>query len=200
MAIRSTNKHTMLDELIEICRLQGCAYGAARSFDFVLAEEIKESLFVTNAKPAILYSRFIRYNGLGINAYSYRDPTVTDYGAPELTIRNSMDFYDFPGDHAGATVRLYANQTASGGTETRPFVELFGNDSNQGKGNPGQTLDDPHFIRPNEVIRHVLQSRQQNSTEQHVYVKLNWIEPDRIPGVEYNSDSDSWFYRGVSLL
>lgn len=186
--------HKSIEEIIDICKRQGLLFEAAREFTLPASSESK-SLFVTGSKPAILISRQISFDGDGVDCYSYRDPEVSNLGAPETTIRNPSDI-----NPKNPTVNLYASATIeSDGIETRKFVPLMtGTGILQPNGSGIQTIETEHSILPNKQINHVISNRSDSA--QQVYASLTWIEPDRIPGLVINENGEFVSYTGEELL
>lgn len=185
--------HTNTDEIIDICKRQGCVFEASREVE-ITADATITSVFMTGEKPVILFARDIGYDGVGVNAFAYRDPDLTSNGSLETTTRNPNDIN--PQD---ATAEIYINPTVvSIGTETRSPKYLFASTSNQAAGQASRTIESPQLILPNKLIVLTITNRDDNSA-QTVFAELRWAEPDRIPGIVLNADGTFDRYNGKLL-
>lgn len=185
--------HIHTDEIIDICKRQGCVFEASREVSIPAGGTVT-SVFKTGNKPAILFARDIGYDGVGVNAFAYRDPNLSSNGSIEETTRNPSDINPQP-----ATVEIYTSPTVvSIGAETRSPKYLFSNTSNQGSGQPAKTIESPQFILPNKLIVLTITNRDTNAA-QNIFAELRWAEPTRIPGIVLNSDGTFNRYNGVLL-
>lgn len=170
-------KHITEDEIIDICKRKGQVFEASREI-LIPAGGISYSLFRNGPKPVILFARDIGYNGVGVDAFAYRSPTITALGMLQDTIRNPSDI-----NPQEATVKLYAGTTFSNvGEETRSPKYLFSSESNQSSGEPSKTIESAQYVLPNEDILLVIENRDSNAS-QTTSAELRWAEPDRIPGL-----------------
>lgn len=185
--------HIHTDEIIDICKRQGCAFEASREVS-IPANGTVTSIFKTGNKPVVLFARDIGYDGVGVNAFAYRDPDLSSNGSLETTTRNPSDINPQP-----ATVEIYVNPSVvSLGIETRSPKYLFASTSNQAAGQASKTIESAQFILPNKLIVLTITNRGTNAA-QKVFAELRWAELDRIPGIVLNSDGTFNRYNGVLL-
>jgi hypothetical protein len=185
--------HIHTDEIIDICKRQGCVFEASREVSIPAGGTVT-SVFKTGNKPVILFARDIGYDGVGVNAFAYRDPSLSSNGTLETTTRNPNDI-----NPQADTVEIYTSPTVvSIGTETRSPKYLFASTSNQAAGQSAKTIESPQFILPNKMIVLTITSRDTNSA-QKVFAELRWAEVDRIPGIVLNSDGTLNRYNGRLL-
>lgn len=182
-----------LIDIIELSVRQGQAFEASREIS-IPSNASALTLFITGDNPVILYSRNIGYNGVGVNAFAYRDPVITSMGVLETTTRNSNDI-----NPKTAGVEIYAAPTVSSkGVETRAPKYLFASESNQAAGQLSTTIETPQLILPSTTILLELQNRDTNSA-QTITAELLWCEPDRIQGLVIK-DGAFFAYNGDEFL
>lgn len=174
--MRASNRVVTLAEIIEVCRLQGKVFEASRDIS-IPASGSAESILVSGSSPIILFSREIGFDGVGINAFVYRDPVYTG-GTPETTIRNPNDINPQP----VKSTLLVGSTITDNGVETRMTRYLFASTSNQSSGMPVQTIATPQLVLPNKPLMFDLVNRDTNSSQQ-VTAAISWAEPDNIPGL-----------------
>lgn len=169
--------HVNTDKIVEICVRQGLAFEGSVELS-VDASATNQTLFVTGDSPVILYQRNIGFNSVGVNAFVYRDPTVTDLGTLSTGIRNSNDI-----NPKVSQVKIYGGPTVTDkGEQTRATKYLFASESNQSGGQLITTIGTPQFLLPNMTLLLEIENRDTNGS-QAVVSELLWCEPDRIPGV-----------------
>lgn len=189
----NTTYHMCTDEIIDICKRNGTSFEASREVT-LSAGATAYSIFKTASKPVIFYARGFGFDGVGINAFIYANPTYSDIGTESNRIRN-------PNGINGTlpTVRLFAEPTITDfGTETRAASYLFGGTSNQSSGETIQTIVSPQYILPNKEILLFFTNRSTNSS-QKVTAMIEWCEPERIQGLVINSDGTFNRYNGFPL-
>lgn len=169
--------HKTLEEIIDICERMGQVFEASREVN-LSAGAIAYSLFRTGNKPVILFARDIGYNGVGVDAFAYRDPVLTSDGTLDDTIRNPSDI-----SPQSPQCEIYVTPTFSyPGSETRSPKYLFASESNQAAGQASKTIESAQYILPNKDILLVIENRDSNNS-QTISAELRWAEPDRIPGL-----------------
>lgn len=174
--MRASNRIITLDEIVEVCRLQGKVFEASRELSIPSAAHAK-SLLVAGTSPVILFSREIGFDGVGVNAFVYRDPVYTG-GTPETSIRNPNDINPQPVKSSllvGATI-------TDDGTESRMARYLFSSTSNQSAGVLVQTIATPQIVLPGATLMFDIVNRDTNSA-QIATAAISWAEPDNIPGL-----------------
>lgn len=170
-------RHVTEEEIIDICKRKGQVFEASREIN-LQAGAIAYSLFKTGDKPVILFARDIGYNGVGVDAYAYRDPVLTSNGTLDDTIRNPSDINPEP-----SLCSIYVGPAfSSPGEETRSPKKLFSSESNQSSGEPSRTIENAQYILPNKYILLIIENRDSNAS-QTISAELRWAEPDRIPGL-----------------
>lgn len=168
-------KHVMLDEIIDICKRKGQGFETSVEASLAAGDSLK-TIFVTGSKPVIFYSRKISYDGVGINTRLYREPEYTG-GSQTIEAYNAND-----GNPANSESVFISGSTINNdGTLTRAPVNVFGNSSNQGKGDALQVIDEPQKMMPGRTFNFVLENRDTNNP-QTVFSIVGWVEADRIPG------------------
>lgn len=189
--MRASNRIIRLDDIVEICRMQGKVFEASRELELSASQSAK-SLLVSGDTPIILFSREIGFDGVGVNVYVNRDPIYTG-GTPETTIRN-------PNDINPQQVRselIVGSTITDDGVETRMARYLFASTSNQASGAMVQTIATPQLVLPNRAIMFDIVNRSTNSS-QKVTAAISWAEPDNIPGLTIK-DGQFVSYDGVYL-
>lgn len=170
-------RHVTEDEVIDICKRKGQVFEASREV-LLPAGAIAYSLFRAGDKPVILFARDIGYNGVGVDAYAYRDPVLTSDGSLDNSIRNPNDV-----NPQFAQSSIYVSPVfSSPGEETRSPKYLFASESNQAAGQASKTIESSQYILPNSDILLVIENRDSNAS-QTISAELRWAEPDRIPGL-----------------
>lgn len=188
--------HTFLSEIIDICKLQGAAFEASVDLSGVSAIPAGESVktvFVTGSKPVIFYSRKLSYSGDGVNAYLYRDPSYTG-GTEAIDINNPNDI----NPQANESIFLSGATVTDDGIASRAPVYVYGNTSVQGRGEVLEVIDSPQLMAPNSTFLFVLENRD-TTNPQDVSSVVEFVEPDRIPGIVLNSDGTFNRYNGKLL-
>lgn len=192
--MRASNRVIPLAELVQACELMGYMFEASAEFPLA-ASGVNDSLFIAQARPVILFSREMSYDGEGVNADVYRGAEFTAGTGSTNEINNPNDF--FPDIESTVIIRTGSTIT-SDGTKSRATRRIFGNASNQSKGDALQSLGRPLYIPPEQITLLRITNRDSTST-QTVAPHLTWIEPDRIPGIELDSTTGGYIYKGVSI-
>lgn len=171
-------------ELIDIWERAGYVYEISVEYT-LLASGKSLNVFVAGSRPCMLFSRQVSYNGVGINAFIYRNPTYT--GGTPLTWGN--EGYENPNDiiaHAGLSTIIsdptIAVEPDDYGTLTRSPRYVFGNESVQGRGAPIQLIESPQLVLPGQEILLILENRDINNA-QDLSSHFRWAEPPSIPGL-----------------
>lgn len=132
-------------------------------------------------RALILFSREISFDGDGVYAYVYRDPTFTPSGT---TLTWANDGINNPNDIKSrpSTATIEVNVTPTDlGELSRSAKFIFGNQSNQGKGGILQTIEIPQIIAPNEELLLVFKNIGGNT--ERVGSHLVWVEVEYIEGL-----------------
>lgn len=189
--MRASNRIITLEDIVEVCRMQGKVFEASRELSIAASAHAK-SILVSGYTPIILFSREIGFDGVGVNAFVYRDPVYTG-GTPETTIRNPNDINP---QNVKSSLIVGATITDDG-VETRMPRYLFASTSNQSAGVPIQTIATPQLVMPGKSLMFDLVNRDTNATQQ-VTAAISWAEPDNIPGLVIEN-GQFVSYNGVAL-
>jgi len=143
----------------------------------------------------IFYGRRLSFSGIGVNAYIYRDPVYTGGAPASIEINNANDINpktEFSSFVTEATI-------TDNGVLSRAPVYIYGNESNQGKGSSLEAIDDPQIMPPNSVYLFVLENRDQTSAQDFASI-VQFVEPDKIPGLVLDENGEFVSYTGEELL
>ena len=186
-----SNEHMATEEVIDIANRQGVLFEL--SVDFTLtAGAFLKSVFKTGSKPVVFISRKVSFNGDGVNAFVYKNPTYT--GGAKVDTYNPNDI-----NKKIETAEFLSGATVTDdGLQSRANKYVFGSDANQGKGGILQLIDlnEPQLILPNSELLFVIENR--DAANQKIASHVKWIEPDNIPGLIIQ-DGEFVDYDGVTL-
>ncbi|AUG84885.1 hypothetical protein Athena1_0040 [Vibrio phage Athena1] len=190
--------HKSLEEIIDICKRQGLAFEASADFsgaNSISAGESSKIIFITGSKPVIFYGRRLSFSGVGVNAYIYRDPVYTGGTPATIEVNNANDINpktELSSFVIGATI-------TDDGVLSRAPVYIYANESRQGKGLALESIDDPQLMPPNSVYLFVLENRDQTSAQDFASI-VQFVEPDKIPGLVLDENGNFVSYTGEELL
>lgn len=131
--------------------------------------------FRTGPNPVVVKSRTLCFDGVGINAFIYRDSTLTVSGPIESYNVNDLNPFE------PASV-FYSSPTITNvGEMTRAPRYIFGPASNQSAGAVFQAIESPQLLKPNTDHVFRLVNRDTNNA-QKVSSLIEWYEgPIDIP-------------------
>lgn len=190
--LNNATYHVSMDEVIDICKRQGLAFESSVDVSIPSGGSLK-TVFVTGSKPVVIHSRRVSYDSDGLNAFIYREPVYTG-GSVTIEVNNPNDINPQPSQCSfisGATV-------TNDGIQSRAPVYVYGNTSKQGKGESLELIEDPQIVPPNSEVLFVLGSRDSTGAQQVASI-VEWIEPDRIPGIVLDDNGDFVRYSGRQL-
>lgn len=214
---KNTGSHIDIQRVIEIAKRQGRRFGASATLTLTAGADTDDDITLGNAgysysgfktgdRPTILISRRIAYDGDGVNAYIYRDPTFVDgtiggTAWDDDYFRNSNDINpktSLVTINIGLTAGSSTGNLSALGEETFMPQFIFGNTSNQGNGGLIPLIDDPLIMPPNK--QYILISKNRStSTAETVASHVEWVEVDHIPGIVLDNDGNFVSYNGELL-
>jgi hypothetical protein len=169
------------DDMLFDWMLAGYVFEASAEFS-IPANGESINIFTSGDRPVILFSRVLSRDGVGVDAYIYRDPVFT--GGIPVTWEN--DGYQNSNDINPKSGLVEITQlpvlTTPGnyGTLTRSPIRIFANTSNQGKGDYIDVIESPQLLLPNKSICLRLKNRETSSV-QKIASHLRWVEPRTMP-------------------
>lgn len=189
--------HKSLEEIIDICKRQGFAFEASADFsgaNAIPAGGSSKIIFTTGSRPVIFYGRRLSFSGVGVNASIYRDSAYSG-GTVSIDVNNANDI----NPQAALSSFISGATVTDDGILTRAPVYIYGNESNQGKGESLEAIDDPQIMPPNSTYLFVLENRDLSSAQDIASI-VQWAEPDKIPGLVLDENGNFSSYTGELLL
>lgn len=168
-------KYMTMDELVDIWERAGYVYEFSGEAQFTASQSI-DTFFKAGARPVVIFSREVNYNGVGLNATVAR-PDVNsgnpgDYtGGTVVEIYNANDVNPQPnyasptGEQEQGFVVIGGATTTGDWVQTRAPRPIFGSESNQSAGAPSQAISSPQFLKPFDLVRLRIENRDINNPQ-----------------------------------
>lgn len=181
--------------LIDIWERAGYVYESSGEVTLTAAGDLDapdegsylETVFIAGSRPVVVYARDISYNGVGMNLLVYRDPTYTD-GTEKIEYYNPNDINPQDNDPENGGDIIWSDATVSvSGTITRAPRYIFGNESNQGAGQPIRAITTPQYVPPGGVLNFYALNRSTTGTQKFAST-LRWAS---VPNIEEYIFSES---------
>lgn len=163
-------KDLPLSQQIENLENRGFGFEASGEFE-IPTSGVNYTILSTGSKSVILHSRIASYDGVGFNAFIYRDPVFS--GGVEAEVNQPNDV----SPNENTAVIITGATVSSIGTQTRMPIRVFGNTSNQGMGDSLELIGSPQIILPNKSILLVFENRDSNAA-QNIASHLRWVEAE----------------------